>query len=120
MIKNIYCDLYDTTIIVSYRSDKKLLEKERAKFRNDIDWKDYDNCKGYVVYKERALKDCLIVLNQKKATADVMAHECMHAVHHTMQAIGIVLSDDSEEAYAYFFGWLFNEIISFIKKVENK
>jgi hypothetical protein len=37
-----------------------------------------------------------------------LAHECMHLTSQMLRKRGIPLSDDSEEAYAYYLQWLFN------------
>lgn len=39
-----------------------------------------------------------------------MAHEAFHVVRHIMATIGMPLSDESDEAYAYLLGWLVREI----------
>jgi len=40
-----------------------------------------------------------------------LAHEIFHATHLTMQTKGLLLSDDSDEAYAYFIQWMTKKVL---------
>jgi hypothetical protein len=44
-----------------------------------------------------------------------LAHECFHAVNYTLDYRGFTLSDSSEEAYAYYLSWLYEECMTRIK-----
>lgn len=50
-----------------------------------------------------------------KSEPDVIVHECMHATYHAMKDKGMVLSDESEEAYCYFIGRLSKKANKFVK-----
>lgn len=39
----------------------------------------------------------------------VLAHECFHAAEFVMRERGMVLTDASDEAYAYYLAWMFRE-----------
>lgn len=39
----------------------------------------------------------------------VMAHECFHAAEFLLRERGMVLTDSSDEAYAYYIAWMFRE-----------
>lgn len=52
---------------------------------------------------------------------DALAHEVFHLTKYIMEYIGTTLSDDSEEAWAYLTGYLFETIRKEIKElIRNK
>lgn len=63
---------------------------------------------GMYVYEQT--KGQVIVLWTKNKTADLLAHEIMHAVSYCLRRKGLPLTDDSEEAYCYLFQYLMKEI----------
>lgn len=44
--------------------------------------------------------------DDKKPSGSIVAHECFHATSYILRRSGLVLSDKSEEAFAYYLGWL--------------
>ncbi len=40
-----------------------------------------------------------------------LAHEAFHAVSYTMDAVGLPLDEEHDEAYAYYLGWVFRECL---------
>lgn len=44
-----------------------------------------------------------------------LAHETFHAVHFLMNDVGITLSDESDEAYAYLTGYIIREVTERMK-----
>lgn len=42
--------------------------------------------------------------------AAAIAHEALHATHNVMDHVGVKLTDASEEAFAYYLGWLVREM----------
>lgn len=47
-----------------------------------------------------------------------LAHECFHAANYTLEHRGFRLSDTSEEAYAYYLSWLYEECMKRIKETK--
>lgn len=45
-----------------------------------------------------------------------ITHELSHAVHSALGYRGFKLTDDSQEAYAYYQGWLMEEILKRLEK----
>ena len=45
-----------------------------------------------------------------------IAHECMHATYYILHGLGLDLTDNTQEAYAYYMGFLCKEIYSHITK----
>jgi hypothetical protein len=66
-------------------------------------------------------KNCVVVAfnidcEVNKVTHGVIAHEVMHAVHEILTTIGMKLSNDSEEAYAYLTGWLIDKVYKVVSE----
>lgn len=40
----------------------------------------------------------------------VLAHECFHAAEFVLRARGMKLTDESDEAYAYYIAWMFRNV----------
>lgn len=51
-----------------------------------------------------------IVYFKKRPSISTLAHEALHLTHSVLQDSGLRLSNESEEAYAYFLGWLTSEL----------
>ena len=47
---------------------------------------------------------------------DTLVHEMTHLTFSVMQYVGMTLSDESEEAFAYYSGYITNQIIKLIQK----
>ena len=60
---------------------------------------DYRNPKRFVLYFERA-----------EPGAGELAHECFHLVHKCFQQSAIGLTDQSQEAWAYYLDWWVRKI----------
>lgn len=53
--------------------------------------------------------------NKARHIANI-THELSHAVHSALGYRGFKLTDDSQEAYAYYQGWLMEEILKRLEK----
>lgn len=50
----------------------------------------------------------------KGATAyelGILAHECFHAAFFVLQRRGVVWSNESDEAFAYYIAWMFRSVL---------
>lgn len=55
-------------------------------------------------------KNVMIWFKEKYPSPCLVAHECFHAAHYILGRTGLKLTDDSEEAYAYYLEYLIREI----------
>ena len=53
-----------------------------------------------------------IWINPRKTGIPVLAHELLHAITYVLDARGLVLSDHTDEAYAYYLEWLMRESLA--------
>lgn len=60
--------------------------------------------------------DTGIVIWFPNMSDEIILHEFFHATCSIMNMVGIKLSEDSEEAYAYLHGWLYSNFIKLYKK----
>ena len=51
-----------------------------------------------------------VVWLAEKAGIDQLVHECFHLTHDVMQDRGLYLTDQSDEAYAYFMQFVFKKM----------
>lgn len=65
--------------------------------------------RGWVYTYNRSGAPILIWLHAS-AWAGIVAHEVFHAVYAALSNRAVPLSNDTEEVYAYYIQWLFNEI----------
>lgn len=83
-------------------------------FIKDMSTNDFQACvhsfKGHIVMR---FKD-------KKPRGEVIAHECLHATSRIMKHVGIEMADESEEAWSYMIGFLYNEVLRDKKKCKKK
>ena len=102
--------IYPFDVLVSFHKDfnelKAILEKRLPKDA----WKDISEFEGEYDARSVRFETGQTVICFKKLTNDIIAHEIFHAVELLMEYIGIQLSRDSSEAYAYLIGYLTNEI----------
>lgn len=121
--------VYDTDILVVRGG--KLSDAVRDYLRQMGEPEDSEQCEesptrsgNFTGLSRRA--PCLIWLKED-ADIGIIAHESFHAVFHILTTLGVVVSDDSEEAVAYPLGWLVQEIVDKLfdgqvcsKKVKTK
>lgn len=55
----------------------------------------------------------------KYAAASTVSHECFHVVSHVLRKAGVILTEESEEVYAYYLGWLMDKVCRFLYKTEQ-
>jgi hypothetical protein len=46
----------------------------------------------------------------------ILAHECLHIASRVLRGKGIVLSDESEEAFTYYHGWMMQSLTDIYKE----
>jgi len=101
-------EVFKTGIVVmvgSYTADE--LDKEVKKYNSYPINNDFN-------YDARTIKiveelSCIVHF-KKKWDVGTIAHECFHIAHFMFDSIGIYLSDDSQETYAYYIEYLVETI----------
>lgn len=108
-IKHIYCDLYHTNIWVSYGTPREYFIKQvKHELHTDITLQ--HSIKGrYFQFTKDNIALNWIWTEQKNPV--VLAHESFHAAHTILQSKGFRLTDDSEEAYAYFIEFIMRKTL---------
>ena len=59
-----------------------------------------------VTWHDRGHMRGMIWFNDKKPDPNTIAHECLHMCRYVLQTSGIPLIEETEEAYAYYLGYL--------------
>ena len=108
--KHIYDTLYGTNFYVSRNVPYSYFYQQVNKYWGNF--KDQDkNIQGKCIKNDNNT----IWLWTKHNDFGILAHECLHAVCYAFEDKGIVLSEDSEEAFTYYLQWLIDRILG--KKV---
>jgi hypothetical protein len=108
-IKNIYCELYNTNIWVSYGTPKDYFIKQvKHELHTDITLQHSTNGR-YIQFTKDNIAINWIWTNDKSPI--LLAHEAFHAAHCILQSKGLRLTDDSEEAYAYFIEFIMRKTL---------
>ena len=120
MVKNFKIEptIYPYPIYVSYKDKKGLFEL----FKNDhkeITQKEIDSItnalKGEYLGKAVELQSGTMILFFNTKNSSTIAHEVFHTVYAIFKNVHIPLSNDSEEAWAYYIGYLTQEILTKFK-----
>jgi len=117
MIKIFIDPIYDTKTTLYYHEDVQVVLKAVRKF--DIDDKGLYEDLNETLISEGAItitptSRTALVIIPKLLTVEgglsnfisIVSHECFHVTCHTMRESGIYLVENSEEAFAYYLGWL--------------
>ena len=113
MFKIIELEIYCKTVVVSVGQSNKVLYKElkhkMTKKEFDYYFSDWDDkiVTGRTLFHDTGFT--IIRLKNLDETG-LIAHECFHAVCFIFNKIGIPLSKESDEAYAYLLQFLVNQI----------
>lgn len=110
-IKEVEIPIYFGSLIMIFTDQ---LESLNGIYNTDIKEEDYDA----VVFTQ--VKDSSkIVLAIKKVDWPTIAHEVVHVVNNIFLSCGVQLDRHNDEPQAYLTGWVFNEIVEFLKEIKN-
>lgn len=123
--KKISDHLYRVYIHFIYRESELEIKKYFKKINKDIDVSFIDDVvtksSGFCYFSEsKEGSNLFIVFLEEKAKSGTVAHEVFHGVTRIFRERGIPLKPSSEEAYAYYLGWLLDYAFSFIIQTEEK
>ena len=102
----------------------KLFKYERGSEDYDAVWTDTPNTKcKFTQETARPLMFGVIFLNEEKLTADIIAHECLHAAFshdYFVNHYNGHYNGDDEERIVMYFQWLFATVLFEINKAGYK
>lgn len=113
MFKIIKTDIYPYEIIISIGNSYKELKEKLSEILPKDMHKEIKRFKGEYNGRTIMFDSGQTVIDFKTINARDIAHEAFHAVTFILGTIGMTLSEDSDEAYAYFLGFLVEEITKF-------
>ena len=112
--KHIYDEVFQTNYYVyygvkpsEYKDEVIRITGSEADDLNLIDGK-------MNVYENEGIP--IVFIWTRKKSVSCLAHECMHAVHYTLNDKWLELSDKTDELYAYYMQYLMREILEGDKK----
>lgn len=124
-IKTISDHLYRVRIHFIYKEPMDKAYQLVAKNGDFCSKEHFEKCfkkaSGFVIWA--AEQDICLILTAndgQKATAGTAAHEIFHVVDNIFSDKGIRLTESSSESYAYYIGWLMDQLVVFCKEVETK
>jgi hypothetical protein len=71
---------------------------------------------GLALEVESKDEEFISILWSSDININYITHECMHLCYMTLHRAGIDLSDDTNETYAYYLGFLVRDIVDNINK----
>lgn len=102
--------LYRSYIIFIYDEDGVKI-KAYLKNKSTVDIDEHLKSDAFVI--PMGTKSCCLVINKPHESFEsTLVHECVHVAYRILSESGMELTDASEEAYAYFIEWLFNECLT--------
>lgn len=119
--KTFYCDLYEVQISYLFGGDVDSLKKFIRSRHGDA--RIYSGKEEYKLYEETVTDGLQFHVRTPNgeadrfyvwkayATSSLLNHETWHLTIDIMTYIGARHSDDSEECYAYFNGWISKKIL---------
>lgn len=69
-----------------------------------------NDCEALVYYAQNRDYHLDLIFENSGYRDDILVHELFHIIKYICDNVGIVLSDESEEAWAYLFGDLYGKI----------
>lgn len=116
MNKIISIDLYDRDVMVHFGSKKELRKVLRNYHKPNIVDEIIENinfdANGHTLY-DSANGAFIVYMPKKPSTSaeiGTLVHELSHATNAIMEAIGVTLTESSEEAYTYCLGFLTRKV----------
>lgn len=115
MTKLIHINVYNADVLVHFGTEESLIKylKDNG-FTSYVDEvKDILSQDKAVILAETFMLETgqtIMWFSEKQPNIGLVAHEVFHAVYNLLERIGIRLSSDSEEAYAYLTQFLIKEI----------
>jgi len=103
-----YEKLFETNLYWFRGSRKIYNQLIKGEFKQIAPKKDSSVKGTFETYKKDNIWIGVIWLRNRNLS--VLVHECFHAVHWILLDRGLILSDASEEVYAYFLGSLVKEL----------
>lgn len=58
---------------------------------------------------------CIVTRRDKNEMLAALAHECLHHVNYALRKAGMPLANESDEAYCYYFQWVFRNCLDAMK-----
>jgi hypothetical protein len=105
--------IYDTDILIQHGGTLKSAVAHYCKKVDVALWDIEENeCRIGHTFAHEPYRTCGIWFREG-ATAGIIAHECFHATYHILSNVGLILSGESEESFAYYLQWLTAEVTKF-------
>lgn len=118
----INCKVYPFDVMVYFGEDREPLYRNLKKYLSESDIKELREYKyGFAKSVMFPNGQTLLYMKRKPEThfeLGTLAHEIFHCTCFIMDRVGIKLTDESDEAYAYLIGYLTNEILKKIDKIK--
>lgn len=87
-----------------------------SKFSDSEDDVSNDNDGEFLVYESGQYVIWLEKFDESTHSYNILSHEVTHAVWTILTSVGLVFSEDSEEAFAFYAGSLTEQIVKFLRK----
>lgn len=108
--KNIPIPIYNSTLYVYYPKNIKDVLKLKKKYNLNYNFSEdkisFQGKTSGTLATTFSMSGYHIIIYYRKPSPTTIAHECFHVVFDLLQQRGLVLTNSSDEAYAYLIGYL--------------
>lgn len=122
MIIEIPMKVYPFTLILSINDSKKevkrFFKENKLKCKHDCFIKNSDAI--FIKFANNQFFIRIKNWKNKSKQIGLLSHELLHCTFSVMNEIGVRYSDESEEAYTYFFQYLLEQSLKEIEKIFGK
>lgn len=113
-MEKINIPIYEHDVLISVdETDDELYEQVKHSFKSrdefDNSWINFESSNARTICHDRD-GYCIIRFKKEPLKHSLIAHEAFHATHFILDRVGIRLSDDSDEAFAYLLGYIIENI----------
>ena len=109
--KRIKIPIYNVQLCIYYDNHEEL-----KKLNDSFGYNEFLECfHGRTFWHDSTNRFRMLIRNDVKVTAGVIAHECKHMVNFIFISRGIELDLNNDEPECYLLEWLINKIHSIIK-----
>lgn len=127
LFKILKLQIYPFDVAISINQSDDDFKKEMKKFKIDLDDVIFEldqnsSCRGRTLMLFPSLRTILRInfWPDNNIKIGLLVHELFHVTDYILREVGIKLSDDSDESYAYLLQYLTEQVLKCTEQVNDK
>lgn len=120
IFKRLYCDIYNAHVLFYTECTQEEFIDHINKKYNILIEDDYSDCLGITMQANTEERTYYIIWVRNLNDTQTLVHEVLHLTYKILDDRGVVLSNDNNEAVAYYLSFWFKKLYLIgIKKGDN-